>query len=87
MCIRKGQKVMAQTKSRLTKKLSFLNLSSMDEMVQIIWDFEIPSLFSTDISHSTPVPRSTHFRMGTFAVVTGRTPETWPISKEMICTN
>ena len=57
----------------------------MDEIIQIIFDFEIPSLFSTDISHSTPVPQSTHFRMGTFAVVIGRTPETCPIPKEEIC--
>lgn len=49
-----------------------------------IWDFKIPSLFSTEISHSTPVPASTTLRIGTLAVNIGLTPETcpWPKVKE-----
>jgi hypothetical protein len=39
----------------------------MAEIARIIWDFAIPSQFSTDKSHSTPVPVSVTFIIGTLA--------------------
>jgi hypothetical protein len=46
----------------------------MDEISLNIIDLDMPSLFSTEISHSTPVPLSITFSTGTLAVTTGKTP-------------
>jgi len=51
----------------LTKKHSFLNLSSIEETMSIMWDFAMPSIFPTDKSHSIPVPQSVTFNTGTLA--------------------
>jgi hypothetical protein len=38
----------------------------------------MPSLFSTEISHSIPVPQSITFRIGTLALKIGKTPQQIP---------
>lgn len=63
-----------------TKKHNFWNLSSIAEIMWTICDFAIPSLFSTDISHSIPVPRSTTLTICTLAPMIGRTPNTCPFT-------
>lgn len=64
-----------------TRKLSIRNLPSTRHIKLIIRDLEIPSLFSTEISHSIPVPRSTTFRTGTLAPRIGCTPNTFPFPR------
>lgn len=63
-----------------TRWLKIRNLSSIEETIAKIDDLEIPSLFSTEISHSIPVPQSTNFTTGTLAPMMGKTPETCPLS-------
>jgi hypothetical protein len=48
-----------------------------------IIDLVMPSLFSTVISHSIPVPRSITFTIGTLAVTTGRTPQKIPFPENV----
>lgn len=54
------------------------NLSSIEETREIIADLEMPSLFSIEMSHSTPVPQSVAFSTGTLAPIMGNTPCTCP---------
>lgn len=54
------------------------NLSSIEETTKMIADLEMPSLFSIEMSHSTPVPQSVAFSTGTLALIMGDTPVTCP---------
>jgi len=49
----------------------------METYLKII-DLVMPSLFSTEISHSIPVPQSITFRIGTLALTIGKTPQQIP---------
>jgi hypothetical protein len=59
------------------------NLSSIEETKEMIVDLEIPSLFSIEMSHSTPVPQSVTFNTGTLAPTMGVTPLTCPCSSNV----
>jgi hypothetical protein len=45
----------------------------------MIIDLVMPSLFSTEISHSIPVPQSIAFSIGTLALIIGKTPQKIPL--------
>lgn len=68
-----------------TRKLSFWNLPSILDIRYTIWDFTMPSVFSTDKSHSIPVPQSTSLIIGTLALITVCTPSTGPAPTTQRC--
>jgi len=51
----------------------------MSEIARIIWDLLMPSLLSTDKSHSIPVPLSVTFIIGTLALNINCKPVTCPL--------
>lgn len=50
----------------------------MPDIAWIIWDLVMPSLLSTDKSHSIPVPLSVTFTIGTLALQIVCKPVTCP---------